>query len=66
MAAAKRFYSTADIQNILGIGRTTANQIMHLFEKRGQLFRTGNTMRVEIKIFEEWVKQNTSRPAWER
>jgi len=65
MEAEKRFYTTAEVQKILSVSRTTANQIMHMFEKRGQLFRTGNTLRVEIETFEEWIRQNTSRPAWE-
>lgn len=63
MKAEQRYYSTAQVQNILDISRTKANEIMHLFEKRGQLFRHGNTMRVEIKVFEEWLKTHTSRPA---
>jgi len=58
-----RYYSTKNVEEILGVSRTTANQIMHMFEKRGQLFRYGNTMRVEIKVFEEWVKQRTAQPA---
>lgn len=58
-----RYYSTKNVEEILGVSRTTANQIMHMFEKRGQLFRYGNTMRVEIKVFEEWVKQSTAQPA---
>lgn len=58
-AAQPRFYSTRDVQRILAVSRTTANQIMHQFEQRGQLFRTGSIMRVEIRIFDEWIKQNT-------
>lgn len=63
MAAKKQYYSTAEVQEILGVSRTTANEIMHQFEKRGQLFRWKNTMRVKIKDFDEWVKTHTSRPA---
>ena len=63
MKAEKRYYSTADVQTILGVGRTKANEIMHMFEKRGQLFRHENTLRVEIKVFEDWVKQRTAKPA---
>ncbi len=57
----KRFYSTKDIETILGISRSTANQIMHHFEKRGQLFRYGNTLRVEIDVFEQWQAEQTSQ-----
>ena len=53
-APKKRFYSAKDIEIILGVSRSKANQIMHLFEKRGQLFRLGNTLRVEIDVFERW------------
>ena len=65
MAEAKqRYYSTKDVQTILNVSRTTANQIMHMFEGRGQLLRFGNSLRVEIKVFEDWAKQSTSKPAW--
>ena len=51
-APKKRFYSAKDIETILGVSRSKAIQIMHIFEKRGQLFRLGNTLRVEIDVFE--------------
>jgi len=59
-APKRRYYSTKDVQEILGISRTKAIQIMHIFEYRGQLFRCGSTMRVEIKVFEDWLKESTS------
>ena len=62
MATKRQYYSTAEVQEILGVSRTTANAIMHKFEKRGQLFKWQNTMRVKIKDFEEWLKTHT-RPA---
>ena len=62
-APKKRYYSTAEVQTILGVSRSKANEIMHRFEKRGQLFRHENTLRVEIKVFEDWVKQRTAKPA---
>jgi hypothetical protein len=55
----RKYYSTADIQEILGIGRTSANSLMHMFEERGQLFRYGNTLRVKISDFDKWVDENT-------
>ena len=64
MAQQKKYYSTKDVETILGVSRTTANQIMHCFEHQGQLFRWGNTLRVEIKVFDEWVQQHKRKPAW--
>ncbi len=63
MKAEKRYYSTAEVQEMLSISRTTAIQIMHMFEKRGQLFRLGNTLRVERKAFEEFLRQHTTKSA---
>lgn len=55
----KRYMSTRDVQEVLGVSRTTANQIMHIFESRGELFRHQNTMRVPTRHFEKWVRENT-------
>lgn len=55
----RMYYSTKDVQTILAVSRTTANQIMHIFDKRGQLFRSGSIMRVKIRDFEEWVNEQT-------
>ena len=54
----KRFISTNDIAEILGIGKTAANEIMHSFEKSGNLYRFGTRklMRVEKKVFEKWMQ----------
>ncbi len=60
-APKRRYYSTKDVETILGVSRSKSIQIMHMFEKRGQLFRQGNTMRVEITIFEEWCLEHTAR-----
>lgn len=62
MEAEKMYYSTKDVQTILSVSRTTANQIMHEFERTGQLLRYGTTLRVEIKVFEEWRMQHTAAP----
>lgn len=48
------YYSSKDIQEILGVGKRKANEILHMFEQRGQLFRDGKTLRVRISYFEEW------------
>lgn len=49
------YYSSKDIMLILGIGRRKANEIMHMFEARGMMFRCGKTMRVRITYFTEWL-----------
>lgn len=58
-AAIKRFYSTADLVEILGCSKSYANQLMHMFEQRGQLLRQGRLMRVSIKHFDAWVEEQT-------
>ena len=45
---------------ILGISKSKANQLMHMFEFRGQLFRDGRVMRVRIKDFEQWLEERES------
>lgn len=60
-ASKKRYYSAKDIETILGVSRSKANQIMHIFEKRVQLFRLGNTLRVEIDVFERWQMEQTGQ-----
>ena len=57
MNVQQQYYSTKEVARLLSVSKTTANQIMHMFEYRGQLFRYGNTLRVEIKVFNEWVDQ---------
>lgn len=56
----RRFYSTKDIMEILGISKSKANALMHMFEYQGKLFRDGRLMRVEIGIFEEWLQGSVS------
>lgn len=60
-APKKRFYSARDIQTMLGISRSKANQIMHHFERQGQLYRDGRLMRVKIEDFEQWLKKARSQ-----
>lgn len=59
-ASKRRFYSTQDVMEILGISKSKANQLMHMFEFRGQLFRDGRVMRVKIKDFEQWLEERES------
>ena len=65
-APKRRYYSTKDIEEILGVSRSKAIQIMHMFEQRGKLFKCGNTMRVEIPVFEAWCEEHTHRPEGHR
>lgn len=60
-ASQRRFYSTQDVMEILGISKSKANQLMHMFEFRGQLFRDGRVMRVKIKDFEQWLKERENK-----
>ena len=60
--APRKYYKTSDIMNLLGIGRTAAQAIMHQFEMKGKLLKYGNTLRVKITDFEEWEKDHTPQP----
>lgn len=60
-APKRRYYSTRDVQTILGVSRSKAIQIMHHFEKQGLLLRFENTMRVSIETFEAWCKEHTQK-----
>lgn len=54
----KRYYTTADIMEILDVGKRKANEIMHMFDERGQMLNLGDrTMRVRITYFEEWLER---------
>lgn len=55
MATAQMYYSSQDIQTILNIGKRKANEILHMFEQRGELFRDGRTLRVRIDYFNNWL-----------
>lgn len=46
-----------EVQEILGISKGKAHEIMKMFELRGQLFRHGNTRRVRVDVFESWLKE---------
>ena len=51
------YYDTKDIMTVLKVGKRKANEIMHMFDQRGQLFRLGKTMRVRKKYFDDWLNQ---------
>ena len=51
-----RYIGTAEIVDRLGCGRTQANEIMHLFEQRGQMYRIGRMLRVKERIFNDWLE----------
>ena len=51
-----QYYGTREIRAILGIGKTKATEIMHIFEARGQLYRVGNRMKIKDKHFQEWLQ----------
>lgn len=51
-----QYYSSKDIEEILGISKHKANEILHMFELQGKLFRSGKTIRVKIKYFDEWLR----------
>lgn len=58
MEVKRRYYGAKDIQTILGVGRNTAVNILHMFEQQGKMFRCGGVMRVKICDFEDWLKKN--------
>ncbi len=51
----KRVYSVAEIQDILGIGRNSAYEVI----KNGKfrVVRIGNQIRISRKSFDEWLDQ---------
>ncbi len=54
--AEKRYYSTADIMEILGVGKKKAIEIMRMFDDKGKMLDLGErTLRVRITYFEEWL-----------
>lgn len=42
---------------ILGISKSKANAIMHMFEHQGKLLREGKLMRVEVSTLEKWLEE---------
>lgn len=56
-APTKRYYNRMDIQEILGISKGKAHEIMKMFELKGQMFQDGKVRRVRIEAFETWLKE---------
>jgi len=52
-----KLIGTPDIMERTGCGRTQANEIMHAFEARGQMYRIGRSLKVKEKVFEEWLER---------
>ena len=52
-----RYYDSKDVMEILKVGKRKANEIMHMFEQRGEMFRHGKTMRVRKTYFEAWLNR---------
>ena len=50
------YYGTREIRAALGIGKTKANELMHMFEARGQLYRVGTRLMIKAKTFEDWLE----------
>lgn len=50
-----RYIGTADIVEILGCGRTYANELMHMFEKRGLMYKVGRRLKVKERVFRDWL-----------
>lgn len=53
----RQFYSSSDLMEIMGIGRTKAYEMLRMFEARGQLFRDGGLMLVRVSYFDAWVAE---------
>ena len=49
------YYDAKDVMEILKVGKHKANDIMHIFEQRGELLRIGKTMRVKKVYFDRWL-----------
>lgn len=57
--AKQAFYGTTDIAAILGVSDTKARQLMYMFGRNGKLLRCGKLLRVPIKDFDAYIRQNT-------
>ena len=51
------YYDTKDIMDVLKVGKRKANEIMHMFDQRGEMFRFGKTMRVRKMYFDAWLNR---------
>ena len=55
MPVQKRYYDAKDIASILGVGKNTAYEIMHMFGAQKKLLKIGKTLRVRQDCFEKWL-----------
>ena len=60
----ERYIGTAEITESLQCGRTYANEVMHLFEARGQAYKVGNRYKVKERIFNEWLERECRIPSY--
>ena len=51
------YYDSKDIMDVLKVGKRKANEIMHMFDQRGEMFRFGKTMRVRKTYFDAWLNR---------
>lgn len=52
------YYTSKDIMEILNVGKRKANEILHIFDQRGELLRCGGkTMRVRKSYFDAWLNR---------
>lgn len=58
MKVRRRFLSTRDVMEILGISKSTAIRLMHSFAETGQLFRRGRLLRIDEDTFNEWLNNH--------
>ncbi len=54
--AEKRTYTVEEIQSILGISRTNAYRLVNSNQFR--IIKIGNTIRVPVKAFDDWLEGN--------
>ena len=53
----KRTYTVEDIQNILGVTRTTAYRLVNSNQFR--VIKIGRSIRIPVKAFDEWLEGNS-------
>lgn len=51
-----QYYGTREIRAILGIGKTKANELIHLFEERGLVYRVGRMKKVKASTFNDYME----------
>lgn len=51
-----RYIGTNEIRARTGLSKAKVNEIMHMFEYRGQMYRVGTKLLVKERIFEDWLE----------